>query len=203
MTMADDAVLMAAWREGDREAGAQLFDSYYPSVARFFRNKVGPESSDLIQATFLACFEGLERMRSTNFRSYLFAIACNLLRKHYRGKARDRIDFGTVSVHDLDPSPSSMIAADQQQRQLLGALRRIPVDMQILLELFYWESMTAAEIAQILEIPVGTAKTRLRRARQLLHEQMQAVDGRDLRSSCTLEDLDAWARGLRGEDASA
>lgn len=201
--MADDTTLVEAWRRGDREAGAQLFDAYYPSVARFFRNKVGPESSDLIQATFLACFEGLERMRSSNFRSYLFAIACNLLRKHYRAKGRVRIDFGSVSVFDLDPSPSSMMAADQQQRQLLEALRRIPIDMQILLELFYWESMTAAEIAEVLEIPVGTAKTRVRRARQLLLEQMQVLDEQGLASSCTIESLDAWARGLRGEDPPA
>lgn len=199
--MADDAMLVQAWRDGDQQAGAQLFDRYYPAVARFFRNKVGIESSDLVQATFLACFEGLERMRSANFRSYLFAIACNLLRKHYRGKGRDRIDFGSVSVHDLDPSPSSVIAADQQQRQLLEALRRIPLEMQVVLELFYWESMTAAGIAQVLEIPVGTAKTRIRRARQLLHEQMKVLDEQGLASHCTIEDLDAWARQLRGEEA--
>lgn len=201
--MASDTMLVEAWRTGDRAAGAKLFDAYYASVARFFRNKVGPESADLIQATFLACFEGLERMQSTNFRSYLFAIACNLLRKHYRGKGRDRIDFGSVSAHDMDPSPSSVIAADQRQQQLLGALRRIPIDMQIILELFYWESMTAAEIGEVLGIPLGTAKTRIRRARQLLHEQMQKLEAHGLASNCTIEDLDAWARALRGEDAPA
>ena len=201
--MADDTALVDAWRSGDQDAGARLFDQYYPSVARFFRNKVGPESSDLIQATFLACFEGLGRMRSTNFRSYLFAIACNLLRKHYRGKGRDRVDLGSVSVHDLDPSPSSVMAANQRQRQLLEALRRIPVELQIVLELFYWESMTAAMIAEVLEVPVGTAKTRIRRARQLLHDQMQALDEEGLASNCTVEDLDDWARRLRGEGSAS
>ena len=83
MTMIDDMALVTAWRDGDREAGAQLFDRYYASIARFFRNKVGPQSADLVQSTFLQCFEGLGRMHSSNFRSYLFAIACNLLRKHY------------------------------------------------------------------------------------------------------------------------
>ncbi len=198
--MTQDEALVQAWRDGDQSAGAKLFDRYYSSVARFFRNKVGPESSDLIQATFLACFEGLGRMRSTNFRSYLFAIACNLLRKHYRGKSRDRTDFGSISVYDLDPSPSSVMAANQQQRQLLEALRRIPLELQIILELFYWESLTAAHIAEVLEIPVGTVKTRIRRARQLLHEQMQKLDAEGLASQCTIEDLEQWARQLRGED---
>ncbi len=188
---------MGAWRDGDQQAGAELFDRHYPAVARFFRNKLGAESGDLIQATFLACFEGLSRMRSTNFRSYLFAIACNLLRKHYRSKGRSRVDLGTVSAHDLDPSPSAVMAADQRQRQLLEALRRIPVEMQIILELYYWESMTAAEIAESLEVPVGTAKTRIRRARQLLQEQMQVIDKLGLASHCTVENLDAWAQELR------
>ncbi len=201
--MPDEGTLVEAWRGGDKSAGAQLFDRHYPSVARFFRNKVGAHSSDLIQATFLACFEGLDRMRSTNFRSYLFAIACNLLRKHYRSNSRARIDFGTVSVHDLDPSPSAVIVANAQHQQLLTALRRIPLDSQVVLELFYWESMTAVEIGETLDIPVGTAKTRIRRARQLLQQQMTALDRDGVGSQCTLEDLDAWASQLRGQLRSA
>ncbi|MCA9652632.1 MAG: sigma-70 family RNA polymerase sigma factor [Myxococcales bacterium] len=198
--MADDAELIRAWQEGDRATGARLFDRHYASVARFFRNKVGPqESADLVQSTFLACFEGLPRVQASRFRSYLFAVACNLLRKHFRSKHRARVELGTVSVFDLDPSPSAVLAGDQRQRQLLEALRRIPIEMQVVLELFYWESMTAAELAEVLEIPVGTAKTRIRRARQLLHEQMQAIDAQGLASGCTVEDLDAWAQGLRGE----
>ncbi|MCA9707206.1 MAG: sigma-70 family RNA polymerase sigma factor [Myxococcales bacterium] len=200
--MIDDMALVTAWRDGDREAGAQLFDRYYASIARFFRNKVGPQSADLVQSTFLQCFEGLGRMHSSNFRSYLFAIACNLLRKHYRGKSRNRVDFGSVSVHDLDPSPSSVLARDHRQRRLLEALRRIPIDLQIVLELFYWESMTAAMIAEALEIPVGTAKTRIRRARQLLHAQMLALEAEGIRADYTLDDLDAWARELRDEPSS-
>ena len=198
--MPDDAALIDAWKAGDREAGAKLFDHYYPSIARFFRNKVGPqEANDLIQNTFLACFEGLDRIRSSSFRSYLFAVACNLLRKHFRTKRRTPIDLGTVSVFDLDPSPSSVMAGDQRQRQLLEALRRIPVELQVVLELFYWESLTAAEIAAVLEVPLGTAKTRIRRARQLLHEQMQRLDVEGPPSHCTVEDLDEWASGLRRE----
>lgn len=198
--MSDDAALVEAWKAGDRKSGALLFDRYYPSIARFFRNKVGPqEANDLIQNTFLACFESLDRMRTSNFRSYLFAVGCNLLRKHFRTKRRTPVDFGTVSVFDLDPSPSSVMAGDQRQRQLLEALRRLPVDLQVVLELFYWESMTAAEIGEVLEIPVGTAKTRIRRSRQLLHEQMQKLDREGLASTCTVEDLDEWADALRGE----
>lgn len=196
--MVEDTALIEAFRAGDRQAGAQLFDRYYTSVARFFRNKVGPqEANDLIQNTFLACFESLDRMRTTNFRSYVFAVGCNLLRKHFRSKRRHPVDFGTVSVFDIDPSPSSMMADSQRQQHLLDALRRIPIDHQVVLELFYWESMTAAEIAEVIEVPVGTVKTRIRRARQLLQEKMAVVARDGPASQCSVEDLDDWAGSLR------
>ncbi|MEM7157978.1 MAG: sigma-70 family RNA polymerase sigma factor [Myxococcota bacterium] len=196
--MVEDTALIEAFRAGDRNAGAKLFDRYYASVARFFRNKVGPqEANDLIQNTFLACFEGLDRMRTTNFRSYVFAVGCNLLRKHFRTKRRHPVDFGTVSVFDIDPSPSSVMAESERQQHLLEALRRIPIDHQVVLELFYWESMTAAEISEVIEVPVGTVKTRIRRARQLLQEKMVVVANDGPAAQCSVEDLDDWAGALR------
>ncbi len=88
-----------------------------------------------------------------------------------------------------------MIAERDEQQVLLVALRKIPVEYQIVLELVYWEDMTAVEIAEALELPLGTAKTRIRRGRQLLEEALAEVGGAALQS--TLSDLDGWARSLR------
>ncbi len=200
--MSSDAELVQAYKSGDRRAGKQLVDKYYGRVLGFFRNKAPASSNDLAQKTFLGCFEALGRLRdANNFRSFLFAVACNQLRKHYRGKKRDgeRMDFGTVSAVDLDPSPSRVIVDRQEQRLLLEGLRRIPVDYQIVLELFYWEEMTAAEIAATVEIPLGTAKTRIRRGRQLLEQQLaKLADGGEVLEA-TVSDLDGWAAGLRAQ----
>jgi len=65
-----------------------------------------------------------------------------------------------------------MVAEDRRQQMMLSALRRIPIDHQTMLELHYWEGMTALEIGGMLEVPVGTAKTRLRRAKQLLAAEL-------------------------------
>src|SRR4051794_32823011 len=86
----DDRALFEAWCDGDRAAGASLFDRHYEAIARFFRNKVDDaSSSDLVQSTFLACTEGRERFRgASSFRTYLFSIAHHLLQKHYDRRRR-------------------------------------------------------------------------------------------------------------------
>ncbi|MCA9710278.1 MAG: sigma-70 family RNA polymerase sigma factor [Myxococcales bacterium] len=200
--MRSDAELVAAFREGDTRAGNTLVDRYYGRVLGFFRNKVPTHASDLAQRTFLGCFDGLGRMRSDdNFRRFLFAVACNQLRKHYDTSRREgeRIDYGSVSSADLDPSPSRIAASHQEQQALLEALRRIPLDYQIVLELHFWEDMTAPEIATTLELALGTAKTRIRRGRQLLEQALaeQAL-APGVRES-TIGDLDGWARQLRDQ----
>lgn len=196
----DDA-LVAAWSSGDRRAGEALFERYYEPLARFFYNKADPASAqDLIQRTFLACVEGLARLRSTEkFRSYLFGVAYRSLCKHYERQARERgrFDVWEISVADLTArTPTQAFAAREEQRLLLRALRAIPLEHQVLLELLYWEKLPVADIAAILQVPANTAKTRLRRARQLLEQAMQSLtDSPDLRRS-TLDDLERWAAEL-------
>ncbi|MEM7151687.1 MAG: sigma-70 family RNA polymerase sigma factor [Myxococcota bacterium] len=195
-----DEALLEAWRQGDRPAGAALFARHYDLVVRFFINKVGPqEQADLIQRTFLACVEGKERVRGDRFRNYLLGIAFRQLYKHYekRRGERARLDFGTLSVEDLDPSPSQLAAKQDEQRLLLAALRKIPLEYQIALELSYWEGYTAARLAEALEIPLGTAKTRIRRARQLVEEQLEALASTPSLLESTRMNLEQWAQGLR------
>jgi RNA polymerase sigma factor (sigma-70 family) len=199
-TAATDVELLEAWRGGDRRAGEQLFERHYAAIARFFRNKLEFGVDDLIQRTFLACVEGRERIRGdASFRTYLFAVARNLLGKHYRGRQLhgDRIDFGVTSIHDLAPSPSVVVAEHEEQRLLLDALRRIPLDHQIVLELYYWERLTSAEIAGVLDVPHGTVRTRIRRAKQLLEEQLRALDGERAVVESTVANLESWAASLR------
>ena len=96
-------------------------------------------------------------------------------------------------------SPTQVLAARQEQRLLLLALRRLPVDHQVALELHYWEGLTAAEIGAVLDLPLGTAKTRIRRGRALLEVQLRGIaDSPELLHS-TLANLEGWARQLRAQ----
>jgi RNA polymerase sigma-70 factor (ECF subfamily) len=198
--VASDVELVDAWRTGDRSAGEALFERHYDAVARFFQNKVGEAASDLIQRTFLACCEGSNRFRGdTNFRSYLFAIAYRLMCKHFDEQRRDRLDFDSVSAHDLSPGATEVVAQRQEQRLVLEALRRIPLEHQVLLELHYWEQMTAAEAAAVLGIPLGTAKTRLRRARELLEARLAELASSPELLASTVANLEAWAQAIRDQ----
>ncbi len=195
-----DESLAAAWKAGDTRAGEKLFDRYFKSVSRFFRNKTRDDTADLVQRTFLGCVEALPRFRGEgSFRSFLFAIAYRQLCTHYRNqkKARERFDPQTVTVHDLGPSPTQMLAKRQEQRLMLEALRRIPLAYQTLLELHYWEKMPAHECAAVLEIPVGTAKSRIRRGRQLLEERLSEIANNKEVLASTLANLEDWAKAVR------
>lgn len=197
--------LVEKWREGDRAAGFRLFERYYEAVARFFYAKVGAEGSELLQSTFLACVEALPRYRGDgSFRSFLFAIAYRQLCGHLRARYREprRIEFAEVSIEDLRPRASVEIGRREEVRLLQAALRQIPIDAQVILELHYWEGVTTGEIATILEIPAGTARTRLVRARELLEAKMAELTQAPPLTGATLSELERWAVELReGLDA--
>ncbi|HLT39013.1 MAG TPA: sigma-70 family RNA polymerase sigma factor [Enhygromyxa sp.] len=194
----DDAADLDAWRAGDRAAGERLFDRYYEPVARFFVNKVGDASPDLIQRTFLACVEGMERFRGEgSFRSYLFAIAYRQLCLHYRNRDSDRVDPTSVSAHALDPSLSRLIVEREELQLLLAALRELTLDLQVVLELHYWEECTTVEIAAALEIPEGTVKSRLRSGREKLRANIERLAAHPELAASTLRGLATWAREVR------
>lgn len=195
-----DDELLARWSAGDRLAGGELFDRYFCGLTRFFRNKVGDAMDDLIGQTMLQLVEARPAYRgSGSFRSFVFGVAYNVLRSHHRRVYRHdaMVDFGVTSLHDLGAGPEAIAAAAAEQQLVLQALRRLPVDHQVLLELFYFEELTAGEIAAVLDAPEGTIRTRIRRARLLLEQAVaSASHDRSLLDS-TVSRLDDWARSIR------
>lgn len=194
-----DADLLDAWAAGDTRAGSRLFNRYFLPVSRFFVNKVPEDHDDLVQETFAACVRGRDRLRDkSSFRAYLFAVASNVLRMYFR---RRRLhgpgeSLDELSVHDLAPSPSTMLRGREQEHVLLEALRRLPLPLQVVMELHYWEAMTTHEIAEAAELPVGTVRSHLRRGREKLLRALRRhrpTDG----SGATVIDLDHWATSLR------
>lgn len=196
--------LLQAWAAGNNGAGEELFAQVFPILVRFFRNKVSlQETEDLVQKTLMALVEKHDRFRGdSSFKTFVIGMArielLRFLRARHKREGRET-DFEAVSIVDLDPSPSQVAAKHAEQQLLLLALRKIPVELQLVLELFYWEEMTAAEIAQVIDTPVGTAKSRLRRAKEKLDVALnELADSPGLMLS-TMSDLDGWAARLRGE----
>jgi len=194
----DDASLLLAWRGGDTDAGRALVARHFAAVYRFFANKLGGDVDDLVQQTFLACVEGRDRLVDpSGFRGYLFGVARNHLMRHFRDRPSPHVGPSPESLAALHESVAEAIADHREQRLLLRALRRLPLDLQIAVELAYWEDLSDREVAAVLEMPLGTFKSRLRKARQLLAAQMADIaDSRELLESTTTG-LDGWVGSIR------
>src|SRR5262245_49865627 len=197
MTETTDIALLDQWRNGDAAAGEALFQRHFDSIYGFFETKCEADADELVQSTFLACLRARDQFRKeSSFRTYLFTIARHELYRVLRSRQRDgeRLDFELSSIAELVSTPGTRIARNQEHRQLLEALRALPVEQQSLLELHYWEDMGIAELAEVFELPQTTIRTRLHRARKALREKMAETAPRRVLE--TLESLDTWARGM-------
>lgn len=198
--MTTDLELLEGWRRGVVEAGDTLFDRHFDALYRFFGNKVTDGIDDLVQQTWEAMVKARETFRAdSTFRTYLFATARNILFKQFERRTRDANRFAQdqTSVADLGESPSRVVLARAEQRVLALALQRIPVDYQIALELYYWEDMTAPELAATLGLTEPAVRSRLRRALELLRKVLPEVAASPQESQSVSLDLEKWAASLQ------
>ncbi len=190
----DDA-LLEAWGGGDKQAAAQLIGRYSDDLYRFFAGKVGDDAEDLVQQTLLGCVERRHELGAIRtFRAFLFGVARHRLIDHFRRRdSSPWLDAAITSLADAGTPPSQRIARDREERVVLEALRRIPLDSQIVLELYYWQSLTGRELAGVLGIPEGTARGRLRSAKKQLAEQIERMTNTAVALDDTLTRLADWS----------
>ena len=196
-----DAELLAAWAEGDRRSGAALLRRHFDALYRFFTNKVAAEAEaeDLVQQTMAACVEASGRYRGdASFRTFLFAIARNVLLKHIRDRKQvESIDAEGQSLADHGLGMSTALGLRREQQLLLTALRHVSIDSQVLLELYYWEQMSATQIAAVLNTSEAGVRGRLRKAKLELRAALDALARNPGELASTLDGLERWAADLR------
>jgi RNA polymerase sigma-70 factor (ECF subfamily) len=148
------------------------FDQYSQSVYRFAYRMTRREdvAEDIAQETFLALVRSPERWSAArgSMKTYLFAIARNLVLKRYRDyRAEEQLedDFGAVP----DPRPALEAGA-----AVASAIAALPGLQQEAVILFEYEGVTLEELAQIVAADVGTVKSRLHRARVRLRKSLAA-----------------------------
>jgi RNA polymerase sigma factor (sigma-70 family) len=197
--MTDDPELLSAWKAGDRAAGQTLVTRHYPAIVRFFETKAWTEADDLAQRTFLRCQEGTWSATGS-VRAWLYGIARNVLFEHFRAAVRDgrdSPDFHSRSIADLQPGVATQAARRDDQRLLLRALQTLPVESQLLLELFYWEELPIPDLATVLGVAEGTIKSRLHRARGHLREALDRLPADPTESASVRVLLAQWIAGLQ------
>lgn len=200
----EDWRTLMAWRAGDRAAGGRLVQRYFGKISLFFRNKVAntEDAAELMSETFLGCTRAKDVFRGeTSFRRYIFAIAINVLRNYIRQNHKrhdEALDFAVLCAKDLAPSSMSSVLARRREAQLaVLALRGIPLDYQICLELQIFEGLSGREIAELLDIPEGTVRSRLRLGKEQFRDRLNELARTPAQQQVTVTDIEGWARKVR------
>ena len=166
----------------DRGAFATLFEYFGPRIKAFMQRSGASEGSaeELAQETMLAVWRkaALFDPATTGAAAWIFTIARNLrIDAHRRERRGGVIETSDVEIEfqiDDAPLPDARLATAQSEERVRSALSNLSADQMRVVELSFFEEKAHAEIAQILGIPLGTVKSRLRlaisRLRDLLSE---------------------------------
>jgi RNA polymerase sigma-70 factor (ECF subfamily) len=174
VTVTDAEVIAASHR--DPERFAELFDRHAPHLHRYCARQAGPQAADdLVAETFLAAFgqrAGYDQAYP-DARPWLYGIATNLLGTYHRREVRQfRLVQAAApcAVAAVDDSERVLatVAAKSARPRLLEALAGLSSPDRDVLLLIAWEDLSYSEVARALEIPVGTVRSRLHRARSRL-----------------------------------
>jgi RNA polymerase sigma-70 factor (ECF subfamily) len=184
MTEPSDRELMVRLAAGDRDALAPLMERHH---ARLYRIALGylrhpDDALDAVQETFVKAFVHAGRWdRASEVVPWLTRIAVNQAIDGYRRGRRRRL-----SEEPLDQTPSQGVAVDDPspERRLMGreiservgaALRGLPERQRAVFVLRHYEELTLEEIAQALDLSLGTVKSSLHRAVHRMRERLQGV----------------------------
>jgi RNA polymerase sigma-70 factor (ECF subfamily) len=171
-TTRDDA-LVARARSGDRDAFALLLEPRAQRLLRTARAVLGNEAdaSEAAQEALIAAWVQLPTLRDAErFDAWLNRTLVNKCRDALRKRKRVReIDLGAAEFEVPDTTD-----AHAAQSAVLAAFDRLPVHERHILVLHHLDALSLAEIASLLQIPVGTAKSRLWTARRHLEQALEA-----------------------------
>ena len=176
MAAITDDELILLYRDGDAEAFDTLFDRHYPSVYNFARMMLRSreEAEDVLQDAFLAVARTARRYEPRgHFRTWLMRIARNLcLNRIQAARVRRRVaGQGGIELIDPpspDPGPDEHVATAERIENLRSQIADLPDGQREALVLYAFEDLSYRDISGILDVPIGTVKTLIHRARATL-----------------------------------
>jgi len=181
----NDAELVAASQGGDQDAFAQLVQRHQRRVFNlvFRMLQQYEEANEVTQETFLAAWQGLSSFRGdARFSTWLYRIAYNCCLKQLEQRKKDKaLNAAIQAEHLLDHADkeeraSTVLEIHDYQNLVREHLSMLPAKYRVVLVLRHLQEMTYEEMAEILTIPIGTIKTHLFRARNLLKERLETFE---------------------------
>jgi RNA polymerase sigma factor (sigma-70 family) len=156
------------------------FEEEFASLHRYLGRRLGSSvADDLAAETFAVAFRSWEKLDPERpVRPWLYGIAANLVRHHWRKERRMFQAYARTGVDPVfaeDDEAVERADADTRARELAAVLAELRRDEREILLLHAWAELTDSEIAEALDLPVGTVKSRLSRVRDKLRNQLGEV----------------------------
>ena len=156
---------------------ATIFDRHHEAIHRFLWSRVGDAADDVAAEAFRVAFERREAYDPAyaSAKPWLFGIAANLAREHHRRTARRRDVHERLVAEDRPephPAPGERLARLAATEPVAEAIQDLPDRDREPLLLFAWADLTYDEIAHALDVPVGTVRSRIHRARSQVRARL-------------------------------
>jgi RNA polymerase sigma-70 factor (ECF subfamily) len=166
--------LIAKAQQGDRHAFGELVRCHREGVVNVVYRMCGDVhmAEDAAQEAFIRAWRGLGRYRPRSpFRNWLYRIATNVALDALR-RERETVDIERLSVVTSEPGPEAAVEREEGVERVQRAVLALPPASRAVLVLREYEGLSYQEIAQTLDIPVGTVMSRLNYARNRLREAL-------------------------------
>ena len=164
-----------------------LLDSLYAGALRMTRNPADAE--DLVQETMMRAYRSFERFEEgTNLKAWLFRILTNAYINTYRKKQREPIKVSHDEIEDFDlyrelkehdpqweATPENIVLANLVDSDILEAIDDLPEQFRLAVVLSDVEGFSYAEMAEIMDVPLGTVMSRLHRGRKALQKRLWEI----------------------------
>jgi RNA polymerase sigma-70 factor (ECF subfamily) len=181
-----DQELVRRVKKGDRRAFDLLFSRYqhkiYGLVSRFVRD--AQDIDDVVQEAFIKAYRALPRFRGDSaFYTWLYRIAINTAKNYLvaRGRRPPTADIDAEDAEFMDggdflresENPENQLSRDELAKAIDDAIRSLPDDLRSAVTLREFDGLTYEQIAEIMECPVGTVRSRIFRAREAIDQRIQ------------------------------
>ena len=169
-------------KQGDEDAFAQLYSEFY-RLAYFFAFKLcrnEADAKDVLQDTFVEIQRSISSLKETTyFKAWLYKIVHSKCKKLFRKNKYTTTDFekdpiiGNMQEQRMEFTPEFFAHFRSDQEVLRSCIDQLPLTQREIILLFYIEQMSIKEIADILDVPIGTVKSRLSYGRNYLREMLE------------------------------
>ncbi len=190
MTEVTDAELVTRVRGGDREAYGDLVSRYQGHVYGLAYSLVGnwAEAQDVAQETFVRAYTNLDQLHDpARFAAWLrrvtFGVTMNWLRSFRPDlfeQLDGRADLEALEIPDFQPGPSEVVERKELAEVVLRAVSSLPPKYRVPLTMFHLDGLSYEKVASFLDIPLGTAKSLIHRARAKLKEALGSYYGEEV-----------------------